>query len=279
MNLKKTQIDELTIAYLDIGSGPPVLMAHCSSASHKEWQFLTNDRPFARRIVAPDLIGYGKSHVWPFDERMPYDADVAVLEHLLDVIGEPVDVIGHSYGAAMCLEVARREVLRGSGRIKSMVLIEPVSFHLLRDGANKKAWRIADRVASGCIQHVDAGHFRKAADIYMRFWLGALRWHFAPKRLRAAVIRTVAKVADEFRGIYASEADKEEFRAIQIPVTLIRGTRTRLPASTVVDILADLLPIATVIEIQGAGHMSPFTHPDEIRDLCHAHLDRFSLAA
>ena len=138
-----------------------------------------------------------------------------------------------------------------------MVLIEPVSFHLLKDREDHKAWQIADRVASGCIRHADNGRNKKAADVYMGFWLGALRWRFAPRRFKAAVMRTIPKVADEFRSIYASPANPEEFRDIQAPVTLVRGTRTRLPASAVVDVLAGLLPTVSVAEVRGAGLARP----------------------
>lgn len=34
------QVGNLLIAYQDAGEGSPVLLAHCSSASHKEWSFL-----------------------------------------------------------------------------------------------------------------------------------------------------------------------------------------------------------------------------------------------
>ena len=272
MSLKKIRIGNVAVSYLDEGSGAPLLLVHCSRASHKEWGFMSDDLVRSRRIVAPDLIGYGKSESWPKDNPMPFDADVQVLESLLDAIGEPVDLIGHSYGAAMCLELARREARRGSSCVKSMVLIEPVSFHLLKDGQDRKSWQIAQRVASGCISHADKGRLDKAADVYMGFWLGALKWRLAPKRFRASVTRTVAKVADEFRGIYRHSADHDEYRLIDCPVTLIRGMRTQRPAKAVIDILAGMLPNASVIDVPGAGHMSPFTHPDTIRGLCLSHL-------
>jgi hypothetical protein len=37
MTLKHLVVDGVEIAYLDRGKGPAVIIAHCSSASHKEW--------------------------------------------------------------------------------------------------------------------------------------------------------------------------------------------------------------------------------------------------
>jgi hypothetical protein len=36
MSLKRLKTDGIEIAYLDQGKGPLVIIAHCSSASHKE---------------------------------------------------------------------------------------------------------------------------------------------------------------------------------------------------------------------------------------------------
>jgi hypothetical protein len=35
MSLKQMSVDGVEIAYLDRGNGPEVIIAHCSSASHK----------------------------------------------------------------------------------------------------------------------------------------------------------------------------------------------------------------------------------------------------
>ena len=37
MSLKQMMVGGVEIAYLDRGNGPPVIIAHCSSASHREW--------------------------------------------------------------------------------------------------------------------------------------------------------------------------------------------------------------------------------------------------
>ena len=38
--MQKLVINRRSIAYLDVGSGPAVVLAHCSSASHREWTHL-----------------------------------------------------------------------------------------------------------------------------------------------------------------------------------------------------------------------------------------------
>ena len=47
------------VAYLDQGKGPLVIIAHCSSASHKEWLPLIGELAPDWRVLAPNFIGYG----------------------------------------------------------------------------------------------------------------------------------------------------------------------------------------------------------------------------
>jgi len=57
MSLKEMTVDGVEIAYLDRGDGAVVIVAHCSSASHKEWLQFINDLGLEWRVLAPDFIG------------------------------------------------------------------------------------------------------------------------------------------------------------------------------------------------------------------------------
>src|SRR5262249_21381273 len=126
--MKQLAVDGVEIAYLDEGKGPIVIAGHCSSASHKEWLPLIKELKSDWRVLAPDFIGYGQSQPWPATTPFSTEADVAVLLAVAKKARGPLHLLGHSYGAALALEAART---LGS-RVKSLTLIEPVSFHLLR---------------------------------------------------------------------------------------------------------------------------------------------------
>jgi pimeloyl-ACP methyl ester carboxylesterase len=63
-----------------------------------------------------------------------------------------------------------------------------------------------------------------------------------------------------------------DYASVTAPTLLIVGDKTRAPARAVVDMLSATLPNANVIVLKGAGHMSPFTHPDEVNRLIAGHL-------
>jgi lipase len=167
--LQHLTVADLPIAYADEGSGPAILLAHCSSANHRMWKALTSQLAPSHRVLAPDLIGYGQSGRWPAGRTYEADADTRLIMELANCAGGPVHLVGHSYGAAMALEAAR---LLGPGRVRGMTLIEPVSFHLLLAGGYLQEHETVKDVARRTGAAV-AAEDRRASAAYMGFWLGA----------------------------------------------------------------------------------------------------------
>ncbi len=272
--MKTLELARMRARYLDMGSGPAVLLVHCSSASHRQWSFLADELAARYRVVAPDLLGYGDSSPWPETDGAVVDNDLDLLLKLIDTIGEPVHIVAHSYGAAASLEAARIEATIGGGAIASLCLVEPVAFHLLKADRDHTNWRTISGVARRCIDGVKAGHRRRAANAYMGFWMGPLKWRLAPRRLRREVMRTVHKVAAEFRGMFEIGLSPADYAGVSCPVTLVQGARSPRPALRVVALLAETLGTVSTVTIEKAGHMSPFTHRREIALIAREHLER-----
>jgi pimeloyl-ACP methyl ester carboxylesterase len=250
------------IAYLDEGKGPVVILGHCSSASHKEWLPLIETLKVDWRVLAPDFIGYGQSGQWPDEQSFAIDADVGVLLALAKKVKGPLHLVGHSYGAALALEAARTL----GARIKCLVLVEPVSFHLLRQ-EGRPEWAEVEALAKTVLGPVAAGDDREAARAFMTYWLGRLRWWLSPERFKTAIAATIPKVALEFGIAVDAPTRLQDYAAITAPTLLIAGSKTRAPTRAVADLLAATLPNARLEILKGAGHMSPFTHPAELNRL------------
>jgi hypothetical protein len=103
--VKRLNTDGVEIAYLEQGKGPAVIIAHCSSASHKEWLPLIEELAPDCRVLAPDFIGYGQSDAWPENKVFTGQADLAVLLELAKKTKRPIHLVGHSYGAALALQI------------------------------------------------------------------------------------------------------------------------------------------------------------------------------
>lgn len=256
------------IAYLDEGTGPNLIVGHCSSASHKEWLPLIAELKPDWHVLAPDFICYGQSQSWPAGKPFSIDADISVLSALAKKVKGPLHLLGHSYGAALALEAARKL----GPRVKSLTLVEPVTFHLLREGRAPARMARFEELSIAVLTAVGKGDDRAAAAAFMSYWLGRWRWWLSPEKFKAAITATIRKVALEFAIAIEAEQKLSAYAAVTAPTLLIAGSTTRAPARAVVDLLGATLPQAEIKIVRGAGHMSPFTHPAEINRLVREHL-------
>ncbi len=156
-------------------------------------------------------------------------------------------------------------------RLKSLTLIEPVSFHLLRLEHGPE-WVEIERLGLTVLGAVARGEHREAARIFMSYWLGRFRWWISPERFKQAIAATIPKVALEFSIALSAQTTLSDYAKITVPTALIVGSKTRKPARAVVNLLGGALPNAQVEILKGAGHMSPFTHPTEVDRLVLDHL-------
>ena len=265
MNVLKS--GDVDIAYLDEGEGPSVVLGHCSAASHKEWAPLIEALVEDWRVLAPDFIGYGQSGPWPAEEPFSIEADVDALLAVADEAETPLHLVGHSYGAALALEAARSL----KDKVASLTLVEPVSFHLLRL-EDLPEWQDVEALSQAVLDPVAKGDDKTAAAAFMSYWLGRWRWWIAPERFKNAIAATIPKVALEFSIAIDAKSTALDYAEIEAPTLLIKGSKTPPPTRAVTDLLGKTLPNVEVKTLKGAGHMSPFTHPEELNRLILDHL-------
>lgn len=254
--------------YREAGAGEPIVLLHCSSGSSGAWAPVMNHLGQDYRVLAPDLLGYGRTAPWPRDAPLEPDAELKVVEALLDVAGRPAHLVGHSYGGTVALRAARRF----PREVASLTLIEPVAFQLLRRADEPDGWREIAALAERHLALVGEGRDAAAAEAFVTYWTGPKAWQQMPDAARDSAVRTAHKVAAEWRLMFAAEDDLDAVAGIGAPTLLICGGRTRTPARRVVEVLRQALPHALHHEVADAGHMSPLTHPADIAEAIRRHV-------
>jgi pimeloyl-ACP methyl ester carboxylesterase len=112
-------IDDRRVYYRKAGNGPPVLLLHGGASDSSDW--LPTMAALADRFsfYAPDLIGFGRSER---NEGGYYLSDFS--NFILGFMGalglEKASLVGHSFGARVCLDVA----LRQQERVNKLMLID-----------------------------------------------------------------------------------------------------------------------------------------------------------
>ena len=222
--VKTLPVNGYEMAYLERGSGVPVILVHGSVSDYRYW--ITQIRPFGERYRA---ISVSLRHFYP----EPWDGtgnDFCIHQHVEDLSGfirgldaGPVHLVAHSYGAdvALLLATAHSKLLR------SMVLAEPAPLaHLLpatpEASEEREHNRIIFKKALECLQR---GDLEGGVKIFMDGITGPGTWESIPKVKKYIFL-------DNAWSLRCLFADTEEpvtcadIGRIDLPVLLISGEKS-----------------------------------------------------
>ena len=118
-----------TLTHGDATDSPPLLIVHGLFGSGRNWGVIAKRLSDTRQVIAVDMRNHGDS---PWMDSHTYPDMAADLAEVIQRVGRPVDVLGHSMGgkAAMMLALTRPELLR-----RLIVAdIAPVAYAHTQDG-------------------------------------------------------------------------------------------------------------------------------------------------
>lgn len=117
---RSTRIGDTTLAWTEVGTGPPLVLLHGLGDCHRTWRRVLPLLAPHHRLLMIDLPGHGLSG----RPDAPYSLAwySATLGGFLDSLGlERVGIVGHSFGGG----VAQWMLLDHPERIERMVLVAP----------------------------------------------------------------------------------------------------------------------------------------------------------
>lgn len=119
-------VPELNFHQYGPDTGPEILAIHGMTGHGARWGDLADNHLPQARVLAPDLIGHGRS---PWTPPWDIGAQVDGLKTLLDKHAHgPVLVVGHSYGCALAVHLAVKhpELVRGLVLLDPAIELDPV---------------------------------------------------------------------------------------------------------------------------------------------------------
>ncbi len=249
---------------------PPVVALHSGGMSSRQWRSLTERLSPGRRVIAPDFLGSGANPPWPAGEEFHFQRDVELIGERLRAIGEPVDLVGHSYGGFVALQLLREH----GAEVRSVAVYDPVAFGVLRapvedaEGLADLARAEEDPVFFDDRTGGQEPWFRAFVD----YWNGKGAWDALPPASRAQFLKVGRKVYFEVRSLVPDRTPASAYASFAGPVLLLSGERSPAAARRVTSILAGALPAAKLVTVEGAGHMGPLTHASVVNEAIAAHL-------
>ncbi|HEX8404734.1 MAG TPA: alpha/beta hydrolase [Duganella sp.] len=241
---------------------PAIVLLHSSMSSKAQWATLVEQLTPDFRCIALDLQGYGGApfpagagHGEAYTHTLAHEAD-AIAEAIATQLApdEPFHLIGHSFGGASALHLARRM----PARVRTLTLFEPVAFHLLPEQHAARAEIVT--VVGGI---TTCANDRDATRIFIDYWNRPGSFDAAPPSAQEKMIAQIAKVKLDFQALLGEPVSLAELAMLTMPALVMSGQHS--PASTrlLAEQLAAALPNAVALQTRG-GHMGPITHGDAI---------------
>lgn len=248
-------------AWREAGEGPlKALMLHCSLAHSGAWSGVMGDLGRAATMWALDLPGHGRSA--DLDKVVDFQVQSAAMaDALLDQIGPPVHLVGHSFGAT----VAFRLALEVPDKVASLVLVEPPSFGLLGDDGSDAMDRWAPQEAP-FHDALEAGDYKAAAKAFTGVWGAGAPWEALNDQQRRYFIDRIRIIHQSRPALFdGSERIRlQQLAGVTQPVLLVEGGDSPWIIAEMQETLERTFPNARRVRVPGAGHMAPITHAAQV---------------
>lgn len=237
--------DGTPIAWWTSGAGPALLLVHGTTADHTRWEPMMPLLEPHVTVHAMDRRGRGGSGDAP---SYSLDVEVEDLTAVVESIGGPVDVFGHSQGALYALEAA----LHAPG-IRRMVLYEP-PIEVAAPPELRR--RVASLVAQGRRDEAVTAFLLEVAGLTADQLERTRSLPSWPARVAAA--HTVLR-EEEVSAAY--RFDPTRFARCAVPTLLLDGTESPPELREGTARVAAALPDARIARLEGHGHVAMLSDP------------------
>lgn len=235
-----------------VAGAPHVVLIHGSLDRSAGLLKLSRRLDADHRVTRYDRRGYGRSnpHPGPFDIEEQV-ADLATVVDAAPDSGEPLVLVGHSYGGNVALAFTDRH----PGRVSGVVVYEsPMSW---------EPWWPKDSAGGNAVAWQDDP--QEAAERFMRRLIGDERWDRLPPATRRARRSEGPAMVGELADLRRSAPWRPD--RIGVPVLALRGEHGQDHHRLGVEALGRMLSDVETAVVPGARHFGPNTHPDEVATL------------
>jgi pimeloyl-ACP methyl ester carboxylesterase len=258
------------LAYLEAGQGPPLLLIHGIAEAAWAWEVIIPALARKHRVIAPDLLGHGRSAKPRGDYSLGNQATL-MRDLMISLDIDHATLVGHSLGGGITMQFAyqypercERMVLVASGGLG-----QDVTFVLRSLGLPG-----ADLVAPLFLSNTTRGVMLGAAR-----WLGRRGVKASPGQkamwrsyagltepaTRAAFIATVRAVVDQ-RGQRVSALERL-YLAQSMPTLLLWGEKDRIIPVSHARSAHEEMPGSRLEVINDAGHFVQLEKPQRVAEL------------
>jgi pimeloyl-ACP methyl ester carboxylesterase len=277
--VRTAAVDGMALAYREQGEGEAVVFVHGSASDLRTWEqqlpaIGTRYRAIAysRRYARPNEdIEPGAD-----DQMLPHVDDLAALLRLIGAA--PAHLVGHSWGAFICLLAA----IRRPETVRSLVLQEPpvLSLFVSTPPSPKELFPLLarrPRTALAILEFVARtiaptqrafrrGDDDQALQTFAHGVLGKETYERLPEERTQQARENLGTLRAQLLGAGFPPLDEEGVRGIRVPTLLMTGQRSPAFLLRLTEHLQRLLPNAERVDIAGASHAMQEENPGAVNE-------------
>ncbi|HVO29908.1 MAG TPA: alpha/beta fold hydrolase [bacterium] len=239
-------VDGARVRYVDVGSGPAVVLVHGFASSLETWAAVMPELSRNHRVIALDLKGFG----WTDRPRGDYspEAQAKIVLDLLSQRGvDRAAFVGHSWGASVVLAAA----LAAPQRVTRLALYD--------------AWAFEDQLPSFFLWSRVPGLGETLFGLYYdqrpdeRLAAAFYDKKYLTEDLAEAVDKAMKRPGTRAAALAAARGQRysrmqERYRTIQQPALLLWGKEDRVALPSIGERLAAELPHSKLVVYPRCGH-------------------------
>jgi pimeloyl-ACP methyl ester carboxylesterase len=264
--------DGATVEALIEGDGDEaVVFVHASASGIAQWRAYQQALSDRYVTAAVHLHGYGATTPWgrPYRQRLADQA--GLVGTVIQAIGRPAHVVGHSFGGAVALETARQ----CRDDVVSVAAYEPTAFWVLQTEA-PECWEEISGVVRAVKIAVASGDLECAASGFVDYWAQGRQWERMSDRQRATAASAMVGVAHEADALMSPPTDPDAWLAdVPAPTLVMKAQDSPTPVREVARLLAEHGQRRLHV-VESGGHMMPVTNPAGVLAILQPFLDRSS---
>ena len=253
-------------AFVKVGRGPVLLLLHGLGCDHTTWAPVIAVLSRRYTVIAPDLLGHGRSAKPRADYSVGGYANA--MRDLLTVLGvDKVTVVGHSFGGGVAMQFA----YQFPERTERMVLVAPgglgpevtpalraVTLPGFHQAMGVVTLPVLRQLTTTTLRALAASGIAPARDLDE---VAEIVQSLRDPQARRAIQHVLGAVVD-WRGQIVTMVDRA-YLTRAMPMCVVWGSEDAVIPVAHARVAAELAPCATVEVIEAAGHFPHKDHPQQ----------------
>ena len=276
-SLSTVLVDGAALAYREQGDGEPVVLVHGSASDLRTWEQQVPAISESHRVIA-----YSRRYARPnkdirpgLDDQMtPHVDDLVAFLRAID--GAPANLVGHSWGAFICLltaiwhpQLARSLVLQEPPVLSLFTSTPPRPREVLPLLVRRPRTAVAilefgARTIAPAQRAFRRGDDDAALETFAHGVLGKDAYERLPDERRQQARENLNTLRAQLLGAGFPPLSEDDVRGVRVPTLLMTGDRSPAFLLRLTERLEELLPNAERIEIVDASHAMQEEKPSAV---------------